>query len=1022
MRVKKTAISSIVLLSMVFSIALGAGAGNMRTQAAPPVEPSLQDSAVTPFQAAMQNAVSQRQAQGLAVPESVTYTNQAAGAFDQAPAVQGMQAQGAVQAAQPGVITATTTVIFDTPQQAGYDQWPALSAQDLPPGAVAPSGDPNAMLRALAEENLPGIWNERAYGSEPRRYTITETITYSPGEGMPSATQIMGMNGTTEDILMGFTMSGPDLDYDFHESIDVCIPLLWPPWYKCWEIASVRAGLALNWGFGLRLPAEATMDGPEQLVQGDFVNDFSAALTPSNWSDQDYVDHGVVGHDGNEWVVFIDFFVGVSLKLFGEEICTKCNITLDEDYSADFATPFGTGAYFPIPSAKIPVWEFRALGATFSIFLGIQPLLGSNQISADWIATGDARGSGRIYFTEPGLLAMIGPIQGCNFTGSDSAQIELSTFRYWFNQFLLRFFLNFGIDLFGLGGWDFDISLYTLNLSSWIPEMYLGKHYACDWKFTCGPSGPDNVLTLTAPVVDQKPPVVSIIEPVSRVYDNTETFTVNWTATDDLPGCPGSGIATETGLIGGEPVAKGTVVELLLVGAGTNTFEVEVVDHDGNVGHASVTFNVVTNLDGLIAALDRMCELGWVNKGGICHSLKVKLDQAKKSIGQGKMDTAANQLEAFVHEVDAQNGKALSQRAHDVLLADALYVIRRLVIPDECPDDSLKTEAGMCGCGVLETDGDGDGTPDCIDTCPADPDKIAAGLCGCGMPETDSDNDGMPDCVDICPDDPGKIAAGFCGCGVPETDDDLDGTPNCVDNCPENPMKLEPGVCGCGEADTDSDSDSVFDCNDQCPLDANKTELGVCGCGVADTDTDNDGTVDCMDLCPLDVNKIDAGLCGCGVPETNTDGDALPDCVDQCWEDPNKTAPGQCGCGKPEDLTDSDSNGIPDCVDTTDTDGDGTYDYLDGCSTDPFKVQPGICGCGVADTDTDGDGVPDCIDHCPGDPTKIEPGVCGCGVADTDTDGDDTPDCNDGCPNDPEKTEPGNCGCGVPETPDCTAS
>jgi hypothetical protein len=32
---------------------------------------------------------------------------------------------------------------------------------------------------------------------------------------------------------------------------------------------------------------------------------------------------------------------------------------------------------------------------------------------------------------------------------------------------------------------------------------------------------------------------------------------------------------------------------------------------------------------------------------------------------------------------------------------------------DECPEDPLKTEAGVCGCGIADTDFDGDGQPDC---------------------------------------------------------------------------------------------------------------------------------------------------------------------------------------------------------------------------------------------------------------------------------------------------------------------
>ena len=38
------------------------------------------------------------------------------------------------------------------------------------------------------------------------------------------------------------------------------------------------------------------------------------------------------------------------------------------------------------------------------------------------------------------------------------------------------------------------------------------------------------------------------------------------------------------------------------------------------------------------------------------------------------------------------------------------------VLPmDECPDDPGKTEPGVCGCGVPDTDRDQDGTPDCVD-------------------------------------------------------------------------------------------------------------------------------------------------------------------------------------------------------------------------------------------------------------------------------------------------------------------
>ncbi len=93
---------------------------------------------------------------------------------------------------------------------------------------------------------------------------------------------------------------------------------------------------------------------------------------------------------------------------------------------------------------------------------------------------------------------------------------------------------------------------------------------------------------------------------------------------------------------------------------------------------------------------------------------------------------------------------------------------------DCCPDDPDKTQPQVCGCGVAETDGDNDGTPDCIDECPTDPNKKIAGICGCFAVDDDTDRDGTPDCNDRCPRDGTRTAPGLCGCGPP------DNTPLCL--------------------------------------------------------------------------------------------------------------------------------------------------------------------------------------------------------------------------------------------------
>jgi len=153
---------------------------------------------------------------------------------------------------------------------------------------------------------------------------------------------------------------------------------------------------------------------------------------------------------------------------------------------------------------------------------------------------------------------------------------------------------------------------------------------------------------------------------------------------------------------------------------------------------------------------------------------------------------------------------------------------------DDCPDDPLKQEPGICGCGSDELDADADGVCDPQDNCPAavNPDQA------------DGDADGVGDTCDGCPDDPRKRSPDVCGCGAEELDADSDGVCDTIDNCS--------GVANADQSDRDADGRG--DACDACPDDPLKTEPGTCGCGELERDIDSDGVVDCVDAQVLDPN------------------------------------------------------------------------------------------------------------------------------------------------------------------------
>ncbi len=447
----------------------------------------------TPFQRSIMARIEEREAQGLPVPADVSY--------EFSSTVPGALQGGRGPTVIPGeeiVITATTVLHFEHPNQAGSDRWPAFVIDgEVPPGAtghIAP-GDYSEEIRNKVEEKVPDAWSRYEFGYEPRTYTFTETYTITCPELNPDDPGTAGGARSTKtgEVLMGFSVPGPGMDYSLGFDIEILEV----------DVLSFWAGFELDWDFGVRMPMEESCTAPEPMDEGSTYWPTNTAQG-IDWSAADYSAAGVPPMNGNEFAMMFVLKCGLHIEVFGATV-VNWGPFIDIDHSRSFATPFGPGATFPLPSLDLPLAEFPLELVYVACGFRFTPHLGSDKFTADWTVTGNASGGGSMVFTDPTVPVTIGPVMAID--GPGVASIDMDDFRYYFTQFLLTLDLYFEIDVFGWWDDSWTANLGEVDLSSFLGHLWIGTH-----------AGTPDQLTAAFTIQNVAP---------TAVIDRTGTFMIN---------------------------------------------------------------------------------------------------------------------------------------------------------------------------------------------------------------------------------------------------------------------------------------------------------------------------------------------------------------------------------------------------------------------------------------------------------------------------------------------------------------
>ena len=177
---------------------------------------------------------------------------------------------------------------------------------------------------------------------------------------------------------------------------------------------------------------------------------------------------------------------------------------------------------------------------------------------------------------------------------------------------------------------------------------------------TAGPISPN--------MIDRKPPVITIVQPMVALYSHGTTLVLNYSVTDGGSGV-GLVVATMNGAptVGGNPLTNGQTISFLSLPLGMNTFAITATDNVGNTSSASVTFTIIATFQDTLNDIDSLLAQFLIDNSTTAHMLKQEILAAQSATGFDRI----NLLNQFLSNVASLAGKSIFGKAVQILQDDA---------------------------------------------------------------------------------------------------------------------------------------------------------------------------------------------------------------------------------------------------------------------------------------------------------------------------------------------------------------